>query len=934
MNQPGGIAIQGAYAYVTSQTDDAIDIIDISDPTNPTLVGQYRNISVLNDIKHIEVHGKYAYVAHYKNTNGAVTILDISDPDNIVVLDTITNTDVGNNDLLNSYFLKVQGKYAYVASWGGNSVAILDISNPNNIVYVNNIEDINGPGYTEDVIGLDVAGNLLIIAAMTSDAVSMYDITDPTNPSLIEVYRTPNAVPMDGARYVKIVGNYAYVSNSETASAADGGFNIFRIGGIDTPGITAGSIAAHSLDVEDEVHLGNLFVRGGIIVDDNIATDALFATNATVSQNFKVGGVTNTSGLKADGTINFSGTGSHSAAGEWNFNSNTFVIDSGTDSIGIGTTETVINHVRFGNTDIPVVVSIHGADGAAGHDGGIQMLLGGAGGGLNTGGYKLAIMGYDNDGSTTYPIWVSDENSDITASNTADFFLLNRPSASGLSTAYFQGNVGVGVTSPEANLHIASTEDAVIKLQADTDQAGGEDHNPYITFMQDGNTTTRVIIGMTGNTGKDPENTTSTGALANTAYFGTTIDGLSMQFATYNTVRMTIAGDDGFVGIGITNPLDALHVVGDIRTSACAVDAGADVACADIAETYPTSDSMEAGDIVMIDEDYVGSGSDSFAIKKSSSASKVIGVVSTRPAILIEEYLARFGAPDLPGSYDPGDKAPVALAGRIPVKVNLENGPIKAGDPIAPSSVNGVGMKALDPGMVVGMALEPISEIPSGSYDDIMIFINTQWYRGALNDSGELGFGATASSDQLDEASIFDLNILFNSIIKKFASVFDIVFENGLARISKIVTDLIESDDIKTKRIESQSGYTTYDTETGDPYCIQITNGQINTIPGECEAVVIPTPTPEATPTPEITPEVTPEPTESPEPSVSPEPTPEISASPTPEPTPNPTPTPEITPTPTPEATATPTPTPETTPTVEPSPTPEVSLNNSLNGRA
>jgi len=237
-------------------------------------------------------------------------------------------------------------------------------------------------------------------------------------------------------------------------------------------------------------------------------------------------------------------------------------------------------------------------------------------------------------------------------------------------------------------------------------------------------------------------------------------------------------------------------------------------------------------------------------------------------------------------------------------------------------------MKALDPGMVVGMALEPISEISSDSYDTIMVFINTQWYRGALNNSGELGFGATASSDQLDEASIFDLNILFGSIIKKFASVFDIVFEQGLARISKVITDLIQTRDIETEQITSQNGYTTYDTVTGEPYCITITNGQLSTTPGECEAVELPTPTPEVTPTPEATP--TPEPAESPEPT--PEATSELSVEPTPEstvePTPEPTPTP--TPEPTPEATPAPTPTPEPEPTpeptVEPTPTPEVGI--------
>jgi hypothetical protein len=48
----------------------------------------------------------------------------------------------------------------------------------------------------------------------------------------------------------------------------------------------------------------------------------------------------------------------------------------------------------------------------------------------------------------------------------------------------------------------------------------------------------------------------------------------------------------------------------------------------------------------------------------------------------------------------------VALSGRVPVKVSLENGEIKKGDYLTSSSTPGVAMKALRPGPVVGKALE------------------------------------------------------------------------------------------------------------------------------------------------------------------------------------------------------------------------------------
>ncbi len=71
---------------------------------------------------------------------------------------------------------------------------------------------------------------------------------------------------------------------------------------------------------------------------------------------------------------------------------------------------------------------------------------------------------------------------------------------------------------------------------------------------------------------------------------------------------------------------------------------------------------------------------------------KLFGVVSTQPGQVLDDGK----------DYE---KVQVALAGRVPVLVNDENGAIAIGDPITASSVPGVGMKATGAGQIIGYAM-------------------------------------------------------------------------------------------------------------------------------------------------------------------------------------------------------------------------------------
>ena len=49
---------------------------------------------------------------------------------------------------------------------------------------------------------------------------------------------------------------------------------------------------------------------------------------------------------------------------------------------------------------------------------------------------------------------------------------------------------------------------------------------------------------------------------------------------------------------------------------------------------------------------------------------------------------------------------PLAISGYFPAKVSMENGAIRRGDPITPSSKSGYGMKAAGACKIIGYALE------------------------------------------------------------------------------------------------------------------------------------------------------------------------------------------------------------------------------------
>ncbi len=132
----------------------------------------------------------------------------------------------------------------------------------------------------------------------------------------------------------------------------------------------------------------------------------------------------------------------------------------------------------------------------------------------------------------------------------------------------------------------------------------------------------------------------------------------------------------------------------------------------DLAEIFTTDAEVSAGDVLVMDQAAPGQ------LKKSAVAYDVhvVGVASNGPAIIFRGEQMEL-TPDTI-SFEKGTTPPVALKGRVAVKVCLENGPIMPGDALTTSSVPGHAMKASDKdnsGTILGKALQPFNANTNGN---------------------------------------------------------------------------------------------------------------------------------------------------------------------------------------------------------------------------
>ena len=160
----------------------------------------------------------------------------------------------------------------------------------------------------------------------------------------------------------------------------------------------------------------------------------------------------------------------------------------------------------------------------------------------------------------------------------------------------------------------------------------------------------------------------------------------------------------GNVGIGNTAPTEKLHVTGNVKVTGN-IDVGGNINAKyqDLAEWVDSPQELAAGTVVVLDEEK----SNQVIASTPSYDSRVAGVISLKPGVAL-------------GERGEG-RVLVATTGRVKVKVDATNGPIKIGDLLVTSEKEGVAMKSVPvevaggvrmhrPGTLIGKALEPLAQ--------------------------------------------------------------------------------------------------------------------------------------------------------------------------------------------------------------------------------
>jgi hypothetical protein len=248
------------------------------------------------------------------------------------------------------------------------------------------------------------------------------------------------------------------------------------------------------------------------------------------------------------------------------------------------------------------------------------------------------------------------------------------------------GNVGIGTNAPAARLDI---------LGGNWDTASTEGD------LRIGNATHRLKIGVaTGGAGAGHATIAAQGGINMLSL------GAGTTLAAQRT--LTILGT-GNVGIGTTAPAAKLDVNGTARVKVL------EITGADIAEKFPTTETLEPGTVVEIDPDNPGH------LRKARGAynKRVAGVVAGANGLSKGIILG-----NLEGSEN---HTPIAISGRVWVYADATHEAIEPGDLLTTSETPGYAMKASDPSRAHGAVLgKAMTRLEKGKTGMVLVLVNLQ----------------------------------------------------------------------------------------------------------------------------------------------------------------------------------------------------------------
>jgi hypothetical protein len=720
------IVTSGRYMY--SANTNVIKVLDLTDPGAPTSVA---SIPVSGAGGDIFVYGNRLYVSATNDT-----IIDISVPTNPRVIGTIPGTGAPSSFV-------VSGRYLYRQSGASASLEIYDVASSTNAFLVSTTP-IPASG-----LGAAIVGNYLVLGQGSS--VGIYDVSNPALPVQVQRVHGAFSTILD----VEISGRYVYVTDINKLFTID-------LGSADIVNASIGSLRSENINVTGNASVetdfsvghglsvgsGGITSMGGIsafvvstssalTVINNAASASGSAWGAyidqlTVGPNFSATGTENYSmvltyassssfgGLCIDDTTTnrtcpstfVTGT---SIMADGAIVANAFDLAemyeiSGTaeagdllimDEAGIATVKKSVG-TAYDSRVIGIVSTSPGF--VLGWNGGVQVAL--------TGRVPLKVSTMNG------AIRVGDA---LTSSNLSGYAMkATKPGmivGYALQDADTDGLIEVFVNVGYSAAAVLGTDGTVTSVSDD------------LVFVPRGvASSTAPAIDSFGLTfrGSAWETNSASAVQRDFVMLNDVISSTSSLFSIQNAsgtslFTLDLEGDASIEGdLQVGGRLfpssrglkqDQYYIFLDDQAPtgtymATNADGWQSMDTYDFAERFYSPDELEPGDLVVV------KNTGNHHVQRSTTEEEMlVGIVSTRPAFIA-------GRPAT-------DTHPIALSGRVPTKVSASKGQIKAGEPLAPSTIPGVAVKATKTGPIIGLALEDYVGQDVGK---IEVNVNPGWW--------------------------------------------------------------------------------------------------------------------------------------------------------------------------------------------------------------
>lgn len=382
------------------------------------------------------------------------------------------------------------------------------------------------------------------------------------------------------------------------------------------------------------------------------------------------------------------------------------------------------------------------------------------------------------NGITTYGAQISNTHTNATSGTNVALYL----NASGATTANYglivnSGNVGIGTTTPSRTFDVTGDwgGNVVTTTTTNSGTTSTISTKALAYYVASSDTTGTCATGTkTFNiTGLSATEGSYAYIVSKAIDAGCNAGTLTVTVSINGTTISTVANAN--TGGTVTENYMVAYANGGWRIIGTPSTADG----ADLAEMYSTNDrGLEAGDVVSLDSSL------KFGVKKSAGVNDrgVMGIVSTTPAMVIGET-----------GGEGVTAVPIALAGRVPVKVSTENGPIKAGDQLTPSSIAGVAMKATKAGPIIGMAMNNYED--SGKQGLILAFVRSGYFNGENTLTGSI-------SDGQDSGQVILGQLMNGTLTNPKASTPSEIFTDRVIAGLEIVTPKITTDELITNKIK------------------------------------------------------------------------------------------------------------------------------------